>query len=137
MKILLVDDEREEREGISFLIRKFRYPLEIVQAASGKEALAVLEKEKIDILFTDVKMPVMSGLELARTVRETDKDIKIIIFSAYAEFEYAKQAIEMNALRYLLKSIEIDEFKELMDDVISSLVLCQDLAQNKMRSSTS
>lgn len=121
LKILLVDDEREEREGISFLIRKFRYPLEITQAANGKEALAVLEKEKIDILFTDVKMPIMSGLELARMVRETDKDIKIIIFSAYAEFEYAKQAIEMNAFRYLLKPIEIDEFKELMTDVISSL----------------
>lgn len=121
MNILLVDDEREEREGISFLIRKFRYPLEIVQAASGREALAILSRQKIDILFTDVKMPVMSGLELARAVRETDKEIKIIIFSAYAEFEYAKQAIEMNALRYLLKPIEIDEFKDLMDDVILSL----------------
>lgn len=121
MKILLVDDEREEREGISFLIRKFRYPLEILQAPSGKKALAVLKEQKIDILFTDVKMPVMSGLELARKVRETDKEIKIIIFSAYAEFEYAQQAIEMNALRYLLKPIEINEFKELMDDVVASL----------------
>ena len=121
MRILLVDDEREEREGISFLIEKFHYPLEIFQASSGKEALDILEKNKIDILFTDVKMPVMSGLELAKRVREKDKDIKIIIFSAYAEFEYAKQAIEMNALRYLLKPIEIDEFKILMDELISSL----------------
>ncbi len=121
MKILLVDDERDEREGISYLIRKFRYPLEIMQAASGKEALEIIKKQKIDILFTDVKMPVMSGLELARIVRETDKNIKIIIFSAYAEFEYAKQAVEMNALRYLLKPIEIDEFRELMDDVVLSL----------------
>ena len=87
MRILLVDDEREEREGISFLIEKFHYPLEIFQASSGKEALDILEKNKIDILFTDVKMPVMSGLELAKRVREKDKDIKIIIFSAYAEFE--------------------------------------------------
>lgn len=121
MKILLVDDEREEREGISFLIRKFRYPLEIVQAPSGKKALDILKEQKIDILFTDVKMPVMSGLELARIVRETNKEVKIIIYSAYAEFEYAKQAIEMNALRYLLKPIEVDEFKELMNDVMSSL----------------
>ena len=121
MRILLVDDEREEREGISFLIEKFHYPLEIFQASSGKEAFDILEKNKIDILFTDVKMPVMSGLELAKRVREKDKDIKIIIFSAYAEFEYAKQAIEMNALRYLLKPIEIDEFKILMDELISSL----------------
>ncbi len=121
MKILLVDDERDEREGISYLIRKFQYPLEIVQAASGKEALKILGEQKVDILFTDVKMPVMSGLELAEIVRETDKNMKIIIFSAYAEFEYAKQAVKMNALRYLLKPIEVDEFRELMDDVVSSL----------------
>ena len=43
MKILLVDDEREEREGIAYLIQKFRYPLEVVQAASGKEALEILQ----------------------------------------------------------------------------------------------
>ena len=132
MRILLVDDEREEREGISFLIEKFRYPLEIFQASSGKEALDILEKNKIDILFTDVKMPVMSGLELAKRVREQDKEIKIIIFSAYAEFEYAKQAIEMNALRYLLKPIEIDEFKILMDELISSLEKTQQMSKRNL-----
>ena len=132
MRILLVDDEREEREGISFLIEKFHYPLEIFQASSSKEALEIIKKYRIDILFTDVKMPVMSGLELARIVRETDKNIKIIIFSAYAEFEYAKQAIEMNALRYLLKPIEIDEFKELMDDVLSSLEESQRMDQKEL-----
>lgn len=121
MKILLVDDEREEREGISFLIQKFGYPLEVLQAANGKEALYILENEHIDILFTDVKMPVMSGLELSKIVRSTNKDMKIIIFSAYAEFEYAKQALEMNVLHYLLKPIEIAEFKKIMDDVLSSI----------------
>ena len=118
---MLVDDEREEREGISFLIRKFRYPLEVVQACNGKEALYILEHQEIDILFTDVRMPVMSGLELVRAVREKQKKIKIVIFSAYAEFEYAKQAVEMNALRYLLKPIEINEFRTLMDDILLSL----------------
>lgn len=132
MKILLVDDEREEREGISYLIQKYKYPLEVIQAASGKEALEILTSQKIDILFTDVKMPIMSGLELARAVRENDKNIKIIIFSAYAEFEYAKQAIEMNALRYLLKPIELDEFKELMDDVLLSLKETQRLDQKEI-----
>ena len=52
MKILLVDDEREEREGISWLIKKYKYPLEIVQAANGKEALQCIEKYKICLLYT-------------------------------------------------------------------------------------
>ncbi|MGN0364114.1 MAG: response regulator [Bilifractor sp.] len=121
MKILLVDDERDEREGISFLIHKYQYPLEILQATCGREALDILASEKIDILFTDVKMPGMSGLELAKIVREKDQNIRIIIFSAYAEFEYAKQAVEMHALRYLLKPIEVSEFRDLMENVMLSL----------------
>ena len=79
MKILLVDDEREEREGISWLIKKYKYPLEIVQAANGKEALQCIEKYKIDILFTDVKMPVMNGLELAKEVYKRPIAFAIVI----------------------------------------------------------
>lgn len=121
IKILLVDDEREEREGISFLLQKFKYPVKIIQAANGKEALKYIHNQDIDILFTDVKMPVMNGLELAKEVYEYNPHIKIIIFSAYGEFEYARQALEANATSYLLKPIEVDEFRKLMGDVIGSI----------------
>ena len=121
IKILLVDDEREEREGVSWLIEKYQYPLEIMQASNGKEALQWIEKTKIDILFTDVKMPIMNGLELAKKVYETKPEIKIIIFSAYGEFSYAKQALEANAVSYLLKPIEIEEFQKVMVSVIESV----------------
>lgn len=121
MKILLVDDEREEREGISWLIRKYQYPLEIMQAANGKEALKCIENTQVDILFTDVKMPIMNGLELAKKVHETRSEIKIIIFSAYGEFSYAKQALEANAVSYLLKPIEIEEFQKVMVSVMQSI----------------
>ena len=121
MKILLVDDEREEREGISWLIEKYKYPLEIMQAANGKEALKCIENHKIDILFTDVKMPIMNGLELAKQVHETRPEMKIIIFSAYGEFSYAKQALEANAVSYLLKPIEIEEFQKVMSSVMQSI----------------
>lgn len=111
----------EEREGISWLIKKYKYPLEIVQAANGKEALQCIEKYKIDILFTDVKMPVMNGLELAKEVYKRWPEIKIIIYSAYGEFDYAKQALEANAVSYLLKPIEIEEFQKLMVSVIQAI----------------
>ncbi len=121
MKILIVDDEREEREGISFLIRKFEYPLDIVYAVNGEEALHIVETQKIDILFTDIEMPVMNGLELAKKVCDTYPGIKIIIFSAYGEFGYVKQALQANAVSYLLKPIEVEEFKQLMTAVIGSV----------------
>ena len=121
IKILIVDDEREEREGIDYLLKRYQYPVETVQAANGAEASRYIHSHKVDILFTDVKMPVMNGLDLAKEVNEYDPQVKIIIFSAYGEFEYAKQALEANAVSYLLKPIELDEFRQLMDDVIDSV----------------
>lgn len=120
-RIVLVDDEREEREGIAYLIGKYGYPLQITYAGNGKEALNYIYHHEVDILFTDVKMPVMDGLELAKLVYEYDPEIKIIIFSAYGEFEYAKQALEANAVSYLLKPIELDEFQKLMTNVLHTI----------------
>ncbi len=121
LKILLVDDEREEREGIAFLIRKYGYPLTVAQAPNGKKALEYLEREPADILFTDVKMPLMNGLELAKEVCGRWPQIRIIIFSAYGEFDYAKQALEANAVNYLLKPIEIEEFRRVMEELLETI----------------
>lgn len=123
MKILLVDDEKSEREGIQFLIERFHFDLEVEEAVNGKAALEYIEKHTdIDILLTDVKMPYMDGLELAKRVNDMQRDIVIIIFSAYSEFDYAKKACEANAVNYLLKPIEVDEFQTVMSHVIE---LCQ------------
>lgn len=121
INILLVDDEREEREGIAYLIQKYRYPFAISQAANGKKALEYIEKNPVDILFTDVKMPIMNGLELARIVNQCFPEIKIIIFSAYGEFDYAKQALEANAVNYLLKPIEVEEFCQVMEQMLERI----------------
>lgn len=121
MKILLVDDEREERDGIEFLIQKYRYPLSVAQASNGARALEYMEQNPVDILFTDVKMPVMDGLALAKAVNERYPQTKIIIFSAYGEFEYARKALEANAVSYLLKPIEIDEFRSVIEKAIQMI----------------
>lgn len=121
LRILLVDDEREEREGIEYLIRKYKYPLVVSQAQNGVKALELIEHSPVDILFTDVKMPLMNGLELAKKVNQNWPEIKIIIFSAYGEFSYAKQALEANAVNYLLKPIEVDEFCKVMEDLIQTI----------------
>lgn len=119
--ILLVDDERDEREGVSFLIERYGYPLQIQQAPNGKKALERMEKEHFDILFTDVKMPVMDGLTLANEVSKRYPATKIIIFSAYSEFDFAKKAMEAGVVNYLLKPVEIDEFKRCIEGVIEKI----------------
>ncbi|MEG0687501.1 MAG: response regulator, partial [Hungatella sp.] len=120
-RILLVDDEAEEREGISFLIQKYKLPLRITEAQNGQKASEYLKAHAVDILFTDVKMPYKDGLELAKETFEQYPKIKIVIFSAYGEFEYARKAMEAHAVDYLLKPIELDAFEKIMNKVIEDL----------------
>lgn len=119
LNILLVDDEKLERDGISYLINKYKLPLNVSEASNGKKALEYIKSNNVDILLTDVEMPYMDGLDLAKEAFEYNKNIKTIIFSAHSEFEYAKRALEASAVNYLLKPIEIDEFKNVMNEVIS------------------
>lgn len=117
-RIHIVDDEASERENIEFLIQEYGIPLSVSQSANGRDAWAYIQDNEIDILHTDIKMPFMDGLELAQLVHENYPKIKIIIFSAYGEFSYAKKAMEASALNYLLKPIDVEEFVKVMSDVI-------------------
>jgi two-component system response regulator YesN len=117
--ILLVDDEKNERVGIRFLIDKFGFPLSIAEASHGKAALEYIKNNPVDILLTDIKMPFMDGLELEKIVQQEYNDsIIIIIFSAFNDFEYARGAIEARAVNYLLKPIDVAEFEKTMNSVI-------------------
>ena len=90
VKILIVDDEKIERKGICFLLKQKKEEMEILEASNGKEACELLKRQTVDILFTDVKMPFMNGIELVAKARELQPDIEMVIFSGYGEFEYAR-----------------------------------------------
>lgn len=120
-RILVVDDEHLERDGVSYLINKFSYPLEIFTANNGKNALEFLKKTKVDIVCTDIRMPFMDGLELCEHVRELYPDVFLILLTAYSDFEYAKKAIKVQVNEYLLKPVVIDEFRSIMDKAVERL----------------
>jgi len=120
-RALVVDDTSAEVECIQFLIRKFELALEVSTASNGRDALALLEKGPFDILLTDIKMPLMDGLALAREARRLDADIRIVLFSGYNEFEYAKTAISIGVTDYLMKPIDPDAFLQTMRRVILSI----------------
>lgn len=122
-RILIVDDEKKERDGIARLIHRFNYPLEIKKACNGEEALKVFEQNQIDILLTDIRMPFMDGMQLIEEVHRRGKSPVSIIYSAYGEFEYAQNAISLGVLEYLLKPIRLDAFQKLMKKVIE---LCRE-----------
>lgn len=131
-KILIVDDERREREGLKRLIERYKYPLEVYTAEDGEEALQYFGKMEIDILLTDIKMPFMTGIELIEQVRKGGYTPFCIIFSAYGEFEYAQNAISLGVIQYLLKPILLEDFQKLFDKVCA---LCEEkyrvLEENK------
>ena len=111
-EILVVDDSVLDIDCILFLIDKYKLPLHATTAVNGQEALKQLQApgKHFDILFTDIKMPLMDGLELSRETRKLSPETRIIIFSGYNDFEYAKTAITIGVQDYLMKPIVPADF---------------------------
>lgn len=110
LKIMLVDDESLIIESIRGKINwKELNAVFAGQAANGSEALKKIKQIKPDILIVDVKMPKMDGIQLIGELRKLNNKAKIIISSAYADFEYAKAAISYGVEEYLIKPLKKDE----------------------------
>lgn len=123
-QILIVDDEKVERNGIKFLLNQMGLDLEINEASNGKEALEFLmaKPDAADIIFTDIKMPFIDGIQLIKEVHDRIKrEYKLIIFSGYSEFEYAQFAMKMGVQDYILKPVDPSEFEKTIRKVISEL----------------
>lgn len=114
--IMLVDDEELIRVSLRYAIGCVMNNARIVaEASNGREALELALQVQPDIIITDVKMPLMDGIELIRAVRERQLDCQVIVLSGYAEFEYARQAIRYHVCEYLLKPISQDKLREALE----------------------
>ena len=120
-RILVVDDEAIERKGIRFLFQKLGIAAEIFEAANGAKALEFLDGERVDVLITDIKMPFMDGMELIEHVASRFPQMKIIIYSGYGEFEYAKKAMRCHVSHYILKPVDPAEFEKVVGEVLQEL----------------
>lgn len=116
--ILLVDDEKLELETLEQYVPWNEMGLFVTGTASnGKEALQKLSELKPDIVLTDVRMPIMDGLEFARRAKQIDKHVKIVFLSGHNEFQYIKAALHVEAVGYLLKPHDPEELSSLMERV--------------------
>lgn len=120
-KLMIADDEDDERIGIKYLLKKCGFCFDIMEAADGREALEKLEESGADILFTDVKMPFLNGLELSAKAKLLIPDIQIIFFSGFDDFEYVKQALSLQAVDYILKPVNPAEFQKTIQTVIERM----------------
>ena len=130
-KVLLVDDEEEVCQA---MIKKLDWEAMgfsvVGYAGNGEEALEMAEKLIPDVVMTDIKMPYMDGLTLCRKLKERFGGIKVIIFSGFDEFEYAKEAVKLEAEEYILKPINSIELREVFTKVKKTIDKELDEKQN-------
>ncbi|WP_433922715.1 response regulator [Paenibacillus taichungensis] len=114
-RVLLVDDEEDVREGLVVEVDWEALDLRIVGLAeNGREALEMAERVEPDIVVTDISMPFMDGLELAKRLRERNPLVKVVILTGYDEFDYARQAVSLSVDEYLLKPFSAGHLTELL-----------------------
>lgn len=119
MRILIADDERLVRVNLISMLEEL-YPEEhqIVEARDGKELIEQVEKAFYDVVFLDINMPKMSGLDALEACRSKSPETKWCVLTGYSEFEYAKRSISLGVKGYLLKPLDIEELRELMEEII-------------------
>ncbi|MCM1134483.1 MAG: response regulator, partial [Clostridium sp.] len=119
MFILIADDEKMIRLSLQSMLEEL-YPNEhmYIHAINGKAAVEKVKKLPPDLVFLDIRMPLMNGLEVLEACKTLSPKTKWVILSGYAEFEYAQKALNLSAYSYLLKPVDLDTLKKLVDDII-------------------
>lgn len=124
LKMIIADDEDNVREGLRDIVPWEEMNIEIVAvAADGQEALELCLELKPDILLTDIRMPMMDGLETALKLKELHEQVRIIIISGVQDFNYVKTALHLHADGYILKPIKIPELQDTVNKVVASITM--------------
>jgi len=123
-RILVVDDERSMRELLAIVLRREGY--EVLLAENGRAAIDLLEREPVDLLISDIKMPDLSGVDVLRAAKKIDQDILGIMITAFASTETAVEAMRLGACDYLSKPFDIDLLKMKVREKIENRQLKQE-----------
>lgn len=115
-KVILVDDEEEVLQSIRRKLEWEKYGFEVVETfLNGSDVMEFLETQEADLIITDVRMPFMDGIELAKNISERYPQIKVIIISGYGDFSYAKEAMSYHVSDYILKPVNVKEMCEVLE----------------------
>lgn len=122
-RILIVDDEELISEGIKSMIGELHHPLvgSVETAADCKQAMKRMEEYQPHIVFVDIRMPGISGLELIKQQRDLGTEARFVVISGYDEFEYVKTAFKYGVCDYLLKPAKLSKLKTVLEDLLSEI----------------
>ena len=121
-KVMAADDEIYIQEALKNLIswEKMGCVLHSI-SSNGKELLEKMETEHPDIVITDIRMPLVDGIQVCKYISENSPETQVIILSAYSEFEYARAALRYNACEYVLKLSVLEELPQAVEKAILNL----------------
>lgn len=105
-KILVIDDERAIRNSLKEILEYEKH--EVTEAPDGMEALQLVEKEKFDLIFCDIKMPKMDGIEVLEKLQERQPDVPVVIISGHGNIDTAVEAIKKGAFDYISKPLDLN-----------------------------
>ena len=121
MRIVIVEDEETTRRGLTGVLQRFTKDEIVGYAAKGQEGIAVAEQLSPDLVITDIRMPVMSGLKMLETLEKNGHSANAIVLSGYSDFEYARSAVHLGVTEYLLKPLEIEELLAALERIREKL----------------
>lgn len=123
IRVMIVEDEPPIMRVIAKFVESFSEDFKVAATAiNGKKALEVLDSEQIDVVFTDIKMPVMDGLKLTEHIRERFPKTIVVIISGFQDFEYARTALKFQVYDYLLKPIAQDSINTVLSKIENELL---------------
>jgi two-component system response regulator AtoC len=132
--VLIVDDERTLARAVKAFLTEAGYEAEV--AGDAEQALELLPRLRPDVIFTDVRLPGMSGIDLLRRVREFDPAIPVIIMTAYGTIEGAVEAVKLGAFDYMKKPVDLEELKLLADRARETALMKQELSYYRRRAAS-
>ena len=122
LKVFLADDDKIIRMGLAKMIKSLSTEYEIVgQVANGEDALAFIMEHPIDVLITDIKMPVVDGVELIKALKKQEIAVKTIVLSGFDEYHYIRDSLKSGAIDYLLKPVDREELAEILQLLLEEL----------------
>lgn len=116
LKLLIVDDQKGIRRLLTEVFLEYGY--EIESCANGIKALELIPEFQPDLIIMDVKMPGMNGIDVLRKIRETDKELKVIMMTAYGDQHYVNQAEALGVARFIIKPFDLNELKKQVGEIL-------------------
>jgi YesN/AraC family two-component response regulator len=127
-RVLVVEDEKLIRQGIATMIKRCGVPVgEVLECANGLQALEILKEQEVDVMFTDIRMPKMNGMELVDAIQDMDRVPLTIAVSGYDDFSYAVEMMRHGVREYILKPVERDKLREVMEKMEAEIARKKDV----------